>query len=308
MGRGVNVLGYDPIWKDRSKARFRQEHFQLIREGGFQTVRLNLHAFEHMDAQNRLDPAWLETLDWAVRGALDEGLMVILDEHDFVTCGENPAPCRPKLMAFWRQIAERYKEAPDRVIFEILNEPNKGVDPLWNEWLREALAIIRQTNPTRTVIVGPAFWNNISWLDRLSLPENDRNIVVTVHYYLPMEFTHQGASWTPEFEKLTGVTWGTAEEQARLRRDFQGVQAWSEKHRRPILLGEFGAYDKADMASRARYTAAAARTAECLGWAWAYWQFDSDFIVYDIDTGRWVEPIKTALTLPPRSDVQCPAS
>jgi endoglucanase len=38
-----------------------------------------------------------------------------------------------------------------------------------------------------------------------------------------------------------------------------------------------------------------ARTAEALGWAWAYWQFDSDFIVYDIDHDRWVEPILRAL-------------
>ena len=77
--------------------------------------------------------------------------------------------------------------------------------------------------------------------------------------------------------------------------DFARVQAWSAEHRRPILLGEFGAYEKGPMDSRARYTAAAARTAEALGWAWAYWQFDDDFIVYDIDHDRWVEPILKAL-------------
>ncbi|HEX7070952.1 MAG TPA: hypothetical protein VF190_09110, partial [Rhodothermales bacterium] len=70
---------------------------------------------------------------------------------------------------------------------------------------------------------------------------------------------------------------------------------WSEAHGRPIFLGEFGAYEKADMPSRARYTAAVARIAEELGWSWAYWQFDSDFIVYDIDEGHWVEPLHRAL-------------
>ncbi|MFZ2055504.1 MAG: hypothetical protein WAU81_15045 [Candidatus Aminicenantales bacterium] len=49
------------------------------------------------------------------------------------------------------------------------------------------------------------------------------------------------------------------------------------------------------MDSRVLYTATLARTAESLGWAWAYWQFDSDFIVYDIDRNRWVEPILKAL-------------
>ena len=49
------------------------------------------------------------------------------------------------------------------------------------------------------------------------------------------------------------------------------------------------------MDSRARYTAAVARTAERLGWSWAYWQFDSDFVVYDIGKDAWVEPLKKAL-------------
>ena len=61
--RGVNVLGYDPYWTDESKRRFQWRHFTEIRRGGFDFVRLNLQAFRHMDAQNRLDPAWLAKLD-----------------------------------------------------------------------------------------------------------------------------------------------------------------------------------------------------------------------------------------------------
>jgi endoglucanase len=49
------------------------------------------------------------------------------------------------------------------------------------------------------------------------------------------------------------------------------------------------------MESRARYTSFIARSAESRGWAWAYWQFDSDFVVYDIDKDRWVTPILRAL-------------
>jgi endoglucanase len=49
------------------------------------------------------------------------------------------------------------------------------------------------------------------------------------------------------------------------------------------------------MDSRARYTAYVARTAEKLGFSWAYWQFDSDFIVYNIDKEQWVTPILNAL-------------
>jgi len=34
LGRGVNILGYDPIWKDRQKARFQEKCFRLIKEAG----------------------------------------------------------------------------------------------------------------------------------------------------------------------------------------------------------------------------------------------------------------------------------
>uniref|UniRef100_B0SYT2 Glycoside hydrolase family 5 n=1 Tax=Caulobacter sp. (strain K31) TaxID=366602 RepID=B0SYT2_CAUSK len=295
MTRGVNVLGYDPIWKDPAQARFQMRHFKTIKDGGFDAVRINLHAFSHMDSGNRLDPAWLKTLDQVVEAALAQKLTVILDEHDFGDCGADPAACKPKLVAFWGQIGARYKDAPDGVVFELLNEPNKALtDDLWNGWIVELLAVVRADNPTRNVIVGPAFWNNISHLDQLKLPENDRHLIATVHYYLPMEFTHQGASWNPDAAKL-GVTWGTAAERRRMKADFDNVQAWAKSHDRPMLLGEFGAYDKGDMISRAAYTAAAAREAEARGWAWAYWQFDSDFIVYDIKTDGWVAPIHEAL-------------
>ena len=80
-----------------------------------------------------------------------------------------------------------------------------------------------------------------------------------------------------------------------MKKDFALAQRWARAQDRPILLGEFGAYDKGDMASRAAYTAAAAREAEALGWAWTYWQFDGDFIVFDMKTDSWVKPIYDAL-------------
>jgi len=298
LGRGVNILGYDAVWKNPQKARFEEKHFKLIREAGFQSVRINLHALQRMGKAPgyELPDPWLKTLDWAVENALKSGLLVILDLHNYNDVAKDPASFKPRLMAFWKQIGERYKDTPDGLLFEILNEPNGKLDgPLWNAWLAEALAVIRAQNPTRTVVIGPPMWNGIGYLDRLTLPEADRNIIVTVHYYEPFPFTHQGAPWMPQTVRLSGVTWGTPQEIKRLAADFDRVQAWSEKHNRPILLGEFGAYDKAPMESRVRYTDAVARAAEARGWAWAYWQFDSDFIVYDIDKDRWVEPILGAL-------------
>ena len=296
MGRGLNIMGYDPVWDDVAKARVHERHFRIIHEAGFQTLRVNLMAFDHMDAQNRLNPAWLKTLDWVVKNALANDLNVILDEHDYNFCAEQPEACRTKLLAFWQQVSDIYKDAPASVIFEILNEPNGQLNAgRWNKLMKESLALIRQTNPARNVIIGPASWNSIHTLDKLDLPVDDRHIIVTVHYYLPMAFTHQGAAWAKEYTKLTGVTWGTEEDKRRVDADFAGVQQWATAANRPILLGEFGAYDKGDMDSRVRYTSYVARTAESLGWAWTYWQFDADFIAYNMANDDWVGPIHTAL-------------
>ncbi len=298
LGRGVNILGYDPIWKNFHKARFKERHFKLIHDAGFQTVRINLNVLQRLNAGNRyrLSDAWLKTLDWAVKDALENHLMVILDLHNFTDVAKDPLGYKPRFLAFWKQISAHFQDSPDSVLFEILNEPNGKLTPaLWNEFMHEALAIIRATNPTRTVVIGPPFWNGIDHLKDLSLPQDDHNIIVTVHYYVPMTFTHQGAPWVKEAAHLSGVTWGSAEDRKRVEDDFARVQDWSAQHHRPILLGEFGSYDKAPMESRARYTAFVARTAESLGWAWTYWQFDSDFIVYDIDKDRWVEPLLKAL-------------
>ena len=243
-----------------------------------------------------IQESWLEILDWAITQCEINGLLAILDLHEFIAIAEDPIGLKPKLLSVWKQLSTRYQTAGEHVFFEILNEPNTKLTPdLWNEYYKEPLAIIRSANPTRMVIIGPAFWNGIDFLDELKLPQDDPNIILTVHYYHPMEFTHQGAYWSPEHVDKSGIRWlGTTQEIERIQRDFNGVNAWAEEHDIPVYLGEFGAYDKADMDSRVRYTSAVAREAERLGWSWGYWQFDSDFIVYDIDNDCWVEAILSA--------------
>ena len=301
LGRGINILGYDPIWDSFARGRFKQRYFRMIRDGGFETVRVNLYPFRHMGAAPDfvLSNSWWQTTEWIVTNALAANLNVILDLHEYESTGKDDESDREKFLAFWRQVAPHFKDAPDKVIFEILNEPNNRMTPeLWNQYLAEALVIIRDSNPSRTVVIGPAFYNSIDHLAGLKLPEADRNLIVTVHYYKPMEFTHQGAPWVQPMPKLGAVWRGTLDERAAIDSDFGKAQAWAKQHHRPVFLGEFGAYDKGEMASRARWTDYVARAAEKRGWSWAYWQLDSDFVVYDVEKEQWVEPIHHAL-IPP---------
>lgn len=297
MGRGVNVIGYDPFWRAGAHGNYKDEHFAKIKAAGFSTVRVVLFAFRALDDANRLDPKWLNRLDWVVATATRHGLNVIIDEHDFEDCSKDVAACMPKLKAVWRQLGERYRNEPNTVVFELLNEPHGQFDAAtWNADFPQVLAIMRKTNPTRNVIIGGVRWNSRDTLKDLALPAGDRHIIATFHYYDPFPFTHQGAPWAKEpVRSTTGVRFGTPAELARIDQDFAAVKAWSDASGRPVFLGEFGAYDKAAMDERVLWTSTVARSAEKYGFAWAYWQFSSDFVLYDFKKDDFVRPILGAL-------------
>ncbi len=246
LGRGVNVFGYDPAWSAPGQRRMQDEHFRLIKQAGFSHVRIPLHPFQHMAGAGedyRVAAEWFAVLDWALERALANGLMVILDCHEYNSMARDPEGLKPNWLAFWRQMAPRHAGAPDTVLFELLNEPNHALTPeMWNAFLVEGLALVRESNPDRAVIIGPGEWNGIGELGKLVLPEGDRNIVATVHYYDPHLFTHQGAAFEGRGEDV-GYEWnGTESERGAIERDFRIAQQWAKKHARPILLGEFGAY------------------------------------------------------------------
>jgi endoglucanase len=203
----------------------------------------------------------------------------------------------PRLVGLWQQIAARYKDKPAGVYFELLNEPHgKLTEEKWNAAIPRVLRAVRQTNLARPVIVGPGQWNGIRALDKLELPKDDRNLILTVHFYDPFQFTHQGASWVKGAEKWKGRKWtGSDAERAAIRQPFAKAAAWAEKHGRPVFLGEFGAFQAADMDSRARWTRFVTREVEKLGFSWAYWEFCSGFGAYDQRAGAWREPLKAAL-------------
>ena len=124
------------------------------------------------------------------------------------------------------------------------NEPNDQLNAsLWNQYLADVLTIVRETNPTRDVVIGPASWNVYDWLSTLDVP-NDEHLIVTFHYYLPFQFTHQGAEWEgDEAQGWLGATWdATDSEKAEVRVHFDSVAEWAQRHDNVgILLGELGA-------------------------------------------------------------------
>jgi endoglucanase len=295
LGRGINILGYDGIWQGAENAPFRLENLTAIQKAGFSHVRINFFGFKYMGSENILDEAVMNRLDAAIEEVLARKLIPILDEHDTEFCQRNISGCAEKLKSFWRQIASRYAGKYPALVFEILNEPGGGMTQAdWNSLLNECLRIVRITNPERAVIAA-ALNTDHATIDQLVLPADDRNLIVTFHYYAPIQFTHQGAPWSRTFSKIGPLEWGTPEDEAKVVADFERIRLWSEREKRPIYLGEFGAYERAPLASRLRYLSFVARNADRFGWAWAYWQFDHDFAAFDSARQTWKRDVLNAL-------------
>jgi endoglucanase len=300
LGRGINLgnaleAPNEGEWGVRLKA----EYFKAIKDAGFDSVRLPVRWSAHADAAApyTIDPKFAARVDWAIEQALANRLNVIVNVHHYGETDSDPDKHLPRLAGLWEQIAARYRDRPAGVVFELLNEPHdKLTAAKWNAAVPRLLDVVRKTNPGRTVIVGPVQWNSIARLDELELPQGDRNLIVTVHFYDPFQFTHQGAPWVKEADQWKGRKWsGTDAEQEAIRKPLDRATAWAKKHDRPLFLGEFGAFEAADAESRARWTRFVAREAERRGFSWAYWEFCAGFGAYDPKTDTWRESLKAAL-------------
>jgi endoglucanase len=286
LGRGINLgNALEAPTEGEWGVMLEEDYFVRIAQLGFDSVRVPIRFSAHAaaEAPYTLDADFMNRVDWVVENALANDLVVILDMHHYVEIFEDPAANRERFVELWRQIAEHFQNAPDGVYFEPLNEPNGKLDAdTWNAILAETIPVIREGNPNRTIIVGPADWYSAAKLNALKLPPDDRNIIVSVHYYQPFQFTHQGAEWVANSDLWMGKTWdGTFGERLNVYQNMRDIARWGVENDRPIFLGEFGSYQKADMASRVRWTFQVARKAEEFGMSWAYWEWCAGFGIFD---------------------------
>ncbi len=329
--RGINLgNGYDAptlgAWGVTPDAR----HFKMAADVGFDHMRLPVKFSAHAQTEPpyTIDEAFFAQIDWAIEQALSHGLGIIIDLHHYDEIMHAPDAHEDRLVAMWRQIAERYKAQPPSVVFELLNEPNENLNPAkLNPLVARLIDEVRVSNPTRTIIVDSFFWAAAVQLRNLELPEDD-HLVASFHMYQPILFTHQGAEWMdPEFQtrgiifpgppevpatasagaERTGWTsqWLAAynsqpaatnpSSPQAVSREFDYATQFSRVHGIPVYLGELGAIDHADPISRENYLRLVRREAERRGFAWAIWDDGGRNRAMDIATGQWVAPVARAL-------------
>ena len=249
-----------------------------VKIGGFSTVRLpvNFSAHAERNPPYRIEPALLDRVAELVDKASSLSLNVIVDLHHFDAAMADPEGERERFASIWRQIAKRLANAPSGVWFELLNEPkekltNEALPGFWEP----ALAAIRESNPSRPVILGGGFTSAIESLDDLALPD-DPYVVPTFHYYEPLAFTHQGASYLKPVLPM-GRTWGSVADIARLDADLARVQRFMSRTGRVPFIGEFGAIQSVPHRQRLHYYRTVSSAFASIGIASCAWSYRNTF-------------------------------
>lgn len=304
IGPCINLGNTLEVGKDRKlgDGAVDASDFRRIRAAGFETIRIPVRWDDRSQSAPpyAVETAWMDQVQRTVDWALAADLKVILNSHHFNPIHDDPIAVQPWHTAVWKQIAARFQNYPvDQLWFELENEPHKNfTNANLNQVLEPALAVVRETNPTRPVIIGGENWSGIDSLAVLNMPD-DPYVIPTFHYYTPFDFTHQGASWVAPDIPKPGRVYGGEADRALLAADVAKVEAYKKRTGMTPFMGETGAYDlHIPLAQRVQYHEAMRAAFEPAGVAMCTWAYANTFPFYDRKTGKWLPGMRGALGLP----------
>lgn len=338
MDLGMNLSYLDNWWLGTKEKHFsdfvkpqeaakREKMFAAIAEAGFKTVRIpidfgawaSLNAPYHWENKDGL-----KTADLFVKWALANDLNVIIDLHHTEFDGSiKGAATTERIVWLWSEIAQRYKNTnPERVFFELRNEPHDIKPEEWRTQAEEIIKTVRKIAPNHTLIVGFHDWNSRQALID-SKPFADKNIIYTFHYYDPFVFTHQGATWsdaglaslkyvpfpwakntkieTPANAKGKWVesqidNYEQDSKAEKMFADLKAARGWSEKNNVPIFVGEFGSYSKnPTLEDRCRHAETIYTAFGKLNIPSAWWEWDGSFNMFEKGTNRIADCMRKAI-------------
>ncbi len=314
LAKAVNITRW--FWyregdrQDYAQTYITDHDLKLIRDLGVLSVRLVISPtlFFQVDKPAELNPDTILQLDYAVDQLLAHDLAVVFDMHDEDKDAlERDPNYVDNFLIFWPTLAKRYADRDiDRVFFEIVNEPrfeNRPND--WRKIQQRWIDAMRVVVPNHTLIVTGSNWGGLTSLEQFE-PYEDRNLVYSFHFYDPMEFTHQSATWAepvlgtlhnlpyPSSPKaceaaLKTITDSFGQDRARwycmgywtgskLKTRIADADQWSREHHRPVWMGEFGVFcQSAPVDSRAKWIADVRKAAESFKIGWAVWGYDECF-------------------------------
>ncbi len=314
LARGINLshwLSQHPLDEPHLQSYIGERDFALIKRLGFTHVRLPIDTALLQSPDGSLRESGFVYVDRALDWARANRLGVVIDLH--------PVPA-PKIAQdttayshfenLWTAIARRYLPRPLDVVYELLNEPVEPNPQAWRETSIKLVRAIRAVDRRHTIIVCGHNWSGPDDLPAIR-PIEDDNIVYTFHFYLPHEFTHQGATWGSAHWRpmrnvpyplttdnvqtvLAGLPDNSATSLRRLaqervditwiERRMKPVLDYQQQHRVPLYCGEFGVYRAySPPESRYRWLSDVVKTLEANRIGWAMWDYKGGFALLETD-------------------------
>ena len=325
LKHGINASEWFAQADDYSAARTNRytdaADIALMARLGFDHVRLSIDARplqQDPRGADGLNADFAGRLDRAVDAMMSNGLAVIIDLHpddDFkqqLRSGNDPVD---RLVMLWRGLVAHYASRdPDRVFFEIMNEPEVSDPYRWAGIQARVAAAIREAAPRHTIVAAGGNYSDI-WDLLAQEPLADGNVIYNFHFYEPHEFTHQGASWGAPWWSYTHAIpypatessmqellnevpdpqgryqlenyWLNGWDPHHIRMLIDEAAQWARDNRVPLICDEFGAYrEHGDPVSRAHWIHDVRSALEADGIGWAMWDYRGGFGVVHKQDGQ----------------------
>ena len=293
----------------------------LIAKLGFDSVRLSIDAApleQSPRGADGLNADFVGRLDTAVDTMLADGLAVEIDLHpqeNYKLQVRTSNDAVERLVMLWRKLAAHYASRdPERVFFEVMNEPEVNDAYRWAGIQARVAAAIREVAPRHTVIATGPNYSDIA--DLLAMhPLADGNVIYNFHFYDPHEFTHQGAGWgVPWWSYEHGIPYPATEgsmqellkevpdpadrfhlenywldhwDAHRIRLLIDEAAAWAHANDVPLICNEFGAFrEHMDEVSRMNWIHDVRTALEADGIGWTMWDYRGSFGVVRKQDGQ----------------------
>lgn len=305
----------------RTNRHIDAQDIALMAQLGFDHVRLSIDAVPLEQGplgKDGLNDEFVGRLDRAVDTMLADGLAVEIDLHPEDSYKQrlgSSDDAVDRLTMLWRKLAAHYATRdPEKVFFEILNEPEVHDVYRWAGIQARLAAAIREAAPRHTLIAAGPNYSDI--VDLLAIhPLSDRNVIYNFHFYDPHEFTHQGAGWGEAWWSYThNIPYPAAEgsmqealkqvpdaasrfklegywldhwDARRMKLLIDEAAAWGRENHVPLTCNEFGAFrEYSDEISRATWIHDVRAALESDGIGWAMWDYRGGFGVVSKEDGK----------------------
>jgi len=235
MGRGINIGNTMEPEKEGgwNNGVVQEYYFDDYKAAGFTSIRIPVRWDKHTSGSSpyKIDETWMNRVEQVVNWGLERDLYIVINAHheEWIKTGYANKNLRDRFDSIWSQIAVRFQGKSEKLLFEIINEPNGLTQANVNDLNARALSIIRKTNPTRTVLYSGYMWSNSDQLMSAAVP-NDPYIIGYFHSYDPWSFAGEANG-----------TWGTTADISSLKTKFETVGKWSKSKNVPVTINEFGA-------------------------------------------------------------------